>query len=477
MNKGKISLDYYSILKDLWRNLWVVLLSLIIGAMGIYIVERSVYEAEYTATATVVVSAKGSSTNTSAMYNVSSEMATVFSKVFSEPAMRKAAAEHLGHEKFDGRVAASVLTDTNFINISVVSDSPRKSYELLNAILQVYPNISEEVFKNSVITILKHPSMPSSPSSVGLQHSSIKILLVIAFISIFAIVALSVFRDTVKNERVFNDKINGKLLGCITHEIKANSIKDLFSKKKKGLLIDGNAFISTRFIESFNRIVAKIEHQKKKDGSKVFAVTSFAENEGKSTVSSNLALSLARKGNRVLLMDMDGKKPAIYKLFGCSYIENAELGSLFNGDISRRDYKLRRYKKTNLYLAINTRAYANSYKWIESGVAKSTIKALKGMVDYIIVDTAPISVDSSVSEIIKMADKSILVVKTDTVETVTINDAILTIKEVGDNFAGCILNQTHPDMPMTSLTGAGDDTMYSRGRYYGKYYGKYHKKG
>ena len=472
MNKGKISLDYYSILKDLWRNLWVVLLSLIIGAMGIYIVERSVYEAEYTATATVVVSAKGSSTNTSAMYNVSSEMATVFSKVFSEPAMRKAAAEHLGHEKFDGRVAASVLTDTNFINISVVSDSPRKSYELLNAILQVYPNISEEVFKNSVITILKHPSMPSSPSSVGLQHSSIKILLIVAFISIFAIVALSVFRDTVKNEREFNDKINGKLLGCITHEIKANSIKDLFSKKKKGLLIDGNAFISTRFIESFNRIVAKIEHQKKKDGSKVFAVTSFAENEGKSTVSSNLALSLARKGNRVLLMDMDGKKPAIYKLFNCSYIENAELGSLFNGDISRRDYKLRRYKKTNLYLAINTRAYSNTYRWIESGVAKSTIKALKGMVDYIIVDTAPISVDSSVSEIIKMADKSILVVKTDTVETVTINDAILTIKEVGDNFAGCILNQTHPDMPMTSLTGAGDDTMY-----YGKYHGKYHKKG
>ncbi|MEE1049993.1 MAG: AAA family ATPase [Clostridia bacterium] len=474
MNKGKISLDYYSILKDLWRNLWVVLLSLIIGAMGIYIVERSVYEAEYTATATVVVSAKGSSTNTSAMYNVSSEMATVFSKVFSEPAMRKAAAEHLGHEKFDGRVAASVLTDTNFINISVVSDSPRKSYELLNAILQVYPNISEEVFKNSVITILKHPSMPSSPSSVGLQHSSIKILLIVAFISIFAIVALSVFRDTVKNEREFNDKINGKLLGCITHEIKANSIKDLFSKKKKGLLIDGDAFISTKFIESFNRIVAKIEHQKKKDGSKVFAVTSFAENEGKSTVSANLALSLARKGNRVLLMDMDGKKPALYKLFGCSYIENAELGSLFNGDISRRNYKLRRYKKTNLYLAINTRAYANTYRWIESGVAKSTIKALKGMVDYIIVDTAPISVDSSVSEIIKMADKSILVVKTDTVETGTINDAILTIKEVGDNFAGCILNQTHPDMPMTTLTGAGDDTMYFRGKYYGKYYGKYH---
>ena len=462
MNRGKISFDYYSILKDLVKNFWVVLLSLLIGAMGVYIAERSVYKAEYTSTATVVVNVKGGSTNTSSLYNVSSEMAEVFSKVFSEPAMKKAAAEHLGVKKFDGRVAASVLTDTNFINISVVSDSPRKSYELLNAILQVYPNISEEVFKNSVITILKHPSMPSSPSSVELQHSKIKILFVAILLSTGAIAAFSVFRDTVKNEKIFNDKVNGKLLGCIPHEKKSKSIKSLLSKKKKGLLIDRNAFISTRFVEAFNRIVAKIEHHNLRDGSKVFAVTSVAENEGKSTVSSNLALSLARKGNRVLLMDMDGKKPAVYKLFGCSYIENAELGSLFNGEISSGDYKLRRHKKTTLYLALNTRAYANSHKWIESGMAKKIIKSLKDMVDYIIIDTAPISVDSSVNEIIKIADETILVVKTDTVETAMINDAITTITDIGDNLAGCILNQTHPDMIMAAFTGAGDDIKYSR---------------
>ncbi len=461
MNRSKISLDYYSILKDLIKNCWVVFLSLLIGVMGIYIAEKSIYTAEYTSTATVVVNVKGSSSS-SAMYNASSEMAQVFSKIFSEPAMKKAAAENLELKKFDGRVSAAVLTDTNFVNISVVSDSPRKSYELLNSILEVYPDISEEIFKNSVITILKHPSMPSSPSSVGLQHSKLNTLLLVALISIGAIVALSVFRDTVKNEKIFSDKVNGKLLGSIPHEIKASSIKNLLSRKKKGLLIDRNAFVSTRFVEAFNRIVAKIEHHKLKDGSKVFAITSFAENEGKSTVSSNLALSLARKGNRVLLIDMDGKKPAIYKIFNCSYIENAELGALLNGEVSSGDYKMRRYKKTSLYLALNTKAYANSHKWIETGMAKKTIKSLKGMVDYIIIDTAPISVDSSVHEIIKIADKSILVVKTDTVETTTINDAITTITDMGDNFAGCILNQTHPDMIVSSFTGVGDDAKYSR---------------
>ena len=35
-------------------------------------------------------------------------------------------------------------------------------------------------------------------------------------------------------QKEFKNKINSKLLGCIPYEIKANSIKELFSKKKKG---------------------------------------------------------------------------------------------------------------------------------------------------------------------------------------------------------------------------------------------------
>jgi capsular exopolysaccharide synthesis family protein len=307
--------------------------------------------------------------------------------------------------------------------------------------------------------------MSSVPSSAGLQGSKTKTLFLIAVASIGAIIAFSIFRDTIKSEKDFKNRINGKLWSCIPHEVKNRTIEDVLSKNKKGLLIEGNAFISSRYVDSFNRIVAKIEHQRIKDGSKVFVVTSFAENEGKSTISSNIALSLARKGKKVVLMDMDGKKPAIYKLFGCGKDDYSELGMFLSGEAEDKNYKLKRYKKTNLFLAINTHPHANSHKWVEGGVAKKAIRTLRNMVDYIIIDTAPISVDSSVNEFIKVADKTLLVVKTDFVETSTINDAILTITDVGGDLAGCVLNDVHPDMPVLAFTGAGDTDRYHQSKW------------
>ena len=44
-------------------------------------------------------------------------------------------------------------------------------------------------------------------------------------------------------------------------------------------------------------------------GSKMLVVTSVSENEGKSTVAANLAISFAQKGKRVILIDGDLKRP------------------------------------------------------------------------------------------------------------------------------------------------------------------------
>ncbi len=60
---------------------------------------------------------------------------------------------------------------------------------------------------------------------------------------------------------------------------------------------------------------AKVEYHMRRRHQKVLLVTSITENEGKSTIAANIALALAEKNRKVLLVDGDLKKPAQNKVF------------------------------------------------------------------------------------------------------------------------------------------------------------------
>lgn len=482
--KNKITIEWYIVAKDFIRNFWILVLSVIMGYMGIYIVSHKIYTPEYTSGATLVVNASGAVGGSYSLYTVASEMAGVLTNIFSQPVIKERAAESVGADSFDGEVSASVLSDTNFISLKVTADNPQKAYELLTGILNVYPELSKNVFANARMSVLRTPSMPQAPSNTISDENRGLVVSACFILAATAIFVLSVTRDTVKNESDFNEKIDSKLLGTIMHEDKKLTLRDRKIKKKKGLLLHSNAFISLRFAEGFHKIAARIEFLQHRDSSKVFAVTSVAENEGKSTIAANIAVSLADRGNKVVLVDMDGKKPALYKIFETEYAENRELSDFFDGKISSKEFRLKRYKKSSLYLALNTKPGVNHNKWLESGVAERFIRNLKNKFDYVIIDTAPISLDASVTDTVKMVDKTLIVVRTDKVKVSVINDAVENIKKLGGNPAGCILNDAFPKvMPFFFSgddTGAYYITGYGRYRGYGKYgkyrgYGKYGK--
>lgn len=472
MQKNKIIIEWHSILKDLLMNAWVVLLAALIGMMGIYIASYSVYSPEYTSSATLVVTAKSSASNPYSLVSISSEMAEVYTKIFTQPTIKEKAAVQAGVPSFNGTVSATVLSETNLMDVKVTSSSPQTSYELLSAVLSVYPEVADNLFENATISVIKQPSMPHAPSNNISSQNKLIVALGCAFVAVLAIVAISVFRDTVKNEDAFNSKVDAKLIGTIVHENKRMDLRDYIQRKKKGLLIHSNAFISLKFVESFHKIAAKLEYLNRRGGDKVFAVTSVAENEGKSTVASNIALSLADRGYNVVLFDLDAKKPALYKIFEESYNEFSELGELFENKIKYSEFKLRKYKKSSLYLAINTKPYPDYRSWIESGEVERVLSALKTKVDYIIVDTAPLSVDASVTDIVKIVDKTMMVVRTDVVTASSLNDALVTLREVGGDVLGCVLNDVYPEFSIAGINGFDEG-----GYYYGKKYDKYGKYG
>ncbi len=483
MKKNKIAIEFHSLLKDIIVNIWVVILCSCIGAMSFFIVTHAAYEPMYTSTTTLVVNTNVNGSASHSTLSATNEKANVLVNILTEPSIKEAAADYLKIENFDGTISATVLEQTNFIELKVISNHPEKSYNLLNAVLKSHHKITSKVFRNAGLSVIRHPSVPSAPSNQISNANCNIVIAACATVSLALIVVLSLMRNTVKKESDFDEKIESKLIGTISHENKNTTLQDIRQKKKKGLLIHSNAYISLRFTENFHKIASKLEHMKNHGNGKVFAITSVAENEGKSTCAANIAVSLADRGNKVVLVDFDFKKPALFKIFDEKSEETSEISELLKKEVSVGDFKFGAFKKLSLSLAINTRPDPDYKSYIENGSLDGLLDELKKQFDFVIVDTAPLSLDSSVTDIIKKVDKTVLVIRTDTVNVNVLNDHIATISKISANLAGCILNDVYMNILPFSITG-NDESNYYGGYGYGRYshyghygsYGKHHKR-
>lgn len=448
-----ISIEWNSVIRDLIKNSFVIFEAALIGLMCIYVFQYKICTPEYKSSATLAVSVKSDNSYSNSNFGTASEMAKIFAEIFSQPSMKVKAAENLGKESFDGVLTASAVDDTNLLQVSVGSSSPQNSYALISSVLEVYPEISDKIFRNAVLVTVSPPQMAHTPVTSFSFIGKLLTEAVCIFLATAAIFSLSVLRDTVKSEADFCKKIDAELLGSIPHKQ---------NKRRKGkgkaaaLLKQKDAIASLRFTEDFNKITAKLEYMNRKYGDKVFAVMSVAEKEGKSTVAAKTAISLEHRGKKVLLLDFDHEKPSVYKTFGIRSGECSELDDLFSGRIGQDSFYFGRYKKTGLFFGVNTEPHKVRSKWYENGTIENFIEDVKEKVDFVIIDTASLSADASVTNLIGMADKIILTVRADTVKRTLIADAVQTIKAVGGELAGCVLNDVYPELALLKQTGSDE---------------------
>ena len=142
-----------------------------------------------------------------------------------------------------------------------------------------------------------------------------------------------------------------------------------------------------------------------------------------------------------------------------------EIQTDFSDVLSRKvapeDYRFLRYKKTDLLLAMNTKHCSDTYAWLGSEFITQYIEKLADKMDFILIDTPPVAASADAAHIINICDKTLLVVRTDTVAASDINDTILNISTFGGNLAGCILNDVHPPFTMFGQMGADSNGLYN----------------
>ena len=103
---------------------------------------------------------------------------------------------------------------------------------------------------------------------------------------------------------------------------------------------------------------------------------------------------------------------------------------------------------------------------LEGETLTECLEALRKKMDFVIIDTSPVSVSADAVSVSAHADKIMLVVRTDTVAVQDINDAILSIRDSGGKLEGCILNDVYKEFTLFGQMGTDESGYYRSGYTY-----------
>lgn len=433
-------INFYSVLKDLLKNLWVVLLAALIMWMSVSVYSRAVYVPEYTSSTTFVVNAKNSTSSYSSL-STTNQLATVLSTVFESEILISRVEEDLGTDDLEIEVDAAIVSSTNLLKVSVTSESPELSYRSLVSIIENYESVSDYLFSNAVLVVLKDPSVPTAPSnSLSSGRTQKLAALTGALIAALAVMVISAMRRTVQTKSSARHNLDGTFLGSIGHDAKSQPKNGRKKRKQKSAALITNPLVSIQFLEDCRKICSRLEYSMTNRGEKILLVTSAGENEGKSTVAANLAISLAGRGKRVMLADCDFRRPAIQKIFQIKENDSVDFTKFLLGKTNAEDSGKVCVEKNGVWLCVSHAGYDRPQRLLNSKRLREFLEAMKKEMDFIILDTPPMMLAADAEGLERAADASVLVVREDWNTIRDLNDCMEFMQEGSDDFLGYILN-------------------------------------
>jgi capsular exopolysaccharide synthesis family protein len=244
----------------------------------------------------------------------------------------------------------------------------------------------------------------------------------------------------------------------------------LFRSKKKrvhsSIAVDSKRILSPEspfaITEAYRALYTNVLYLPIESKCKKLAVVSAVSGEGKTTVSLNLAYTIATNSSdsKVLIIDADMRKPRIARLLGYGAKKLSGLSEYLAGIDDTP--ALLETKFDNLFFLSSVAINGNSPALLSTSRMKSLMEYIEERFDYIIFDTPPVSVVSDALLLNDYVNGYIMVVKSEFSDFNTVSEAISRFEASEAKVLGMVMTAHN----MKSVDGRSGT--YSR---YGKKYG------
>lgn len=441
-------------IKKLW---WLVIGLAVVFAAGSYFNVTTTYRPTYVASATMAVNFSGTD---SSYINIQSaqQMAEVFPYILTSGVLEDVVAEELGLDHVPGTITAKAEEGINLFTLSVTGSDPQQAYDVLQAVIENYPQVARFVLGETSLTIMDETGVPEDTGKTQVIRGSIRRGAMKGGIIGLVIMAIYVLtRRTVKSRKELKKNVNLEDYGSIPY------IQEKKRRKKKNVSAVNllNERVPQVYLEAVRKLRIKVMKEMEEKGHHSLMITSSVPGEGKTTLAVNLAIAIAKQGKSVILVDADPRNPSVAFHLNIKKKEkekNDGLGAVLRGEISvAKAIAEIEVSGGKLRVLYGGEPNDRDAKLLGTKAMNQLVERLEKQADIVILDTAPSELLADAPALAKYVDAALYVVKYDYAKIRQIRTGIQALAMSGVDIIGYTFN--------------GDRTGQQRGYGYG--YQKY----
>jgi capsular exopolysaccharide synthesis family protein len=215
-------------------------------------------------------------------------------------------------------------------------------------------------------------------------------------------------------------------------------------------------------VEAYRTLRTNIQFCNADKTIRTICITSCIPNEGKSTASTNLTISLASADKKVLLIDADMRKPRYYKELSMKY--NMGLSNYLSG-MAEFDDVISETNIDNVQIILCGPKPPNPAELISTAKFREMLDRAEERYDYIIIDTPPIGSMIDAAVIASKVDGTILLIEANKIDYKREQRVKEQLEKANAKIMGVVLNK----IPKKDFK---DQYYYYNNYYYGRKRGR-----